>query len=145
MANFVLAYAILLAMEIPSGIGLDWIVGPMVGILSMTIGVFVSYGMLFTDPGALSGVVGIVSVGGSFVGSSLMRLAIFTAFLSVNLGLFNLFPIPALDGGKALFAILEKVSPKVEKVQIPVTVASVIFLITLMSIATIKDLIELIF
>jgi regulator of sigma E protease len=33
----------------------------------------------------------------------------FTAFLSLNLAVFNVLPIPALDGGRVLFLIIEKV------------------------------------
>jgi len=44
----------------------------------------------------------------------------FAAFLSLNIGLINLFPLPALDGGRICFLLLEKirrgqrVSPKTE-------------------------------
>ena len=35
-----------------------------------------------------------------------------TAFLSINVGLFNLFPIPPLDGGRLVFLLLEKLRGK---------------------------------
>jgi len=143
LMNFIVAYLVLLAMEMSHGIGLELLYAPVLAMVSMTVGTIVSYGMLFIDPGAMSGVVGIVSSGGSFVGSSLMRLGVFTAFLSVNLGLFNLLPIPALDGGKILFAGLERISARAVKLQVPVTVISVIFLLALMGFATVADIVKL--
>ncbi len=42
----------------------------------------------------------------------LLNLVSLAAFLSISLGLFNLFPIPALDGSRILFLILEKLRGK---------------------------------
>lgn len=69
-------------------------------------------GQMFTQqvPVELGGPVRVVSEIGkaaAFGNYQLMQLA---AFLSINLGLFNLLPIPALDGSRALFLVWEKVS-----------------------------------
>lgn len=64
--------------------------------------------------GEVAGPVGIVhqaSVYGFFEGGFL-NIVNFAALLSVNLGIMNLLPIPALDGGRAVFIILEKLFPK---------------------------------
>jgi regulator of sigma E protease len=73
-----------------------------------------------------------------------MRLVIFAVFLNINLGLFNLLPIPALDGGKVLFAFLEKVSIRTREYQLPITIAGIIFLFVMMAFSTIMDLFRLI-
>ncbi|MBN1389134.1 MAG: site-2 protease family protein [Candidatus Thermoplasmatota archaeon] len=142
-ANFIAAYLMLFFINIyQNGPGADLLAAPLVRMFSMTVGVFSSYGMLFREPAAVSGVVGIVTQGGSFVGGSLLKAAIFAVFLSLNLGIFNLLPIPALDGGKVLFAMLEKLSLRTRRIQLPVTVASVIFLVLLMGSATLADIVR---
>nr|WP_284680990.1 RIP metalloprotease RseP [Aceticella autotrophica] len=55
----------------------------------------------------LMGPVGIVQTIGVVAKTGFVDLLIFSAFISVNLGLFNLLPFPALDGGRILFVIIE--------------------------------------
>lgn len=55
----------------------------------------------------LMGPVGIVQAIGTMAKTGLLNLMTFAAFISVNLGLFNLLPIPALDGGRILFVLIE--------------------------------------
>jgi len=55
----------------------------------------------------LSGVVGIYSLVGSYLEAGIIALLLFMALLSVNIGVMNLLPIPALDGGRILFIIIE--------------------------------------
>lgn len=69
----------------------------------------------------------------------------FVALISIYLAIFNLLPIPALDGGKLLFLAIEKirkkpVSPKIEQ---NITGAFFTFLVALMIWVTIKDIIRL--
>lgn len=140
-ANFIAAYLLLLVMDlVQNGSKGDLLVAPILQLGGITWGVVIALGMLVKEPTAVSGAVGMVTQGGSFVGGSLIRLTVFTAFLSINLGLFNLLPIPALDGGKILFAVLEKVSIKTRKLQLPVTVAGILFLIALFGLTTVMDL-----
>ncbi len=81
------------------------------GILSMFVG---------TTPVELTGPVGIAQITGEVAKAGLSPLLEFAAFLSMNLGIINLFPIPALDGGRIAFVLLEwlrrgkRVSPKIE-------------------------------
>ena len=81
------------------------------GILSMLAG---------TTSLQLTGPVGIAQMTGEVARGGISPLLEFAAFLSLNIGLINLFPLPALDGGRISFLILEKVrrgrrvSPKTE-------------------------------
>lgn len=72
--------------------------------------------------GDLSGPVGIFSLVSSAAAGGVLSLLIFTAFLSINIGLLNLLPIPALDGGQILFLGVEAVTGK----KIPHKVANII-------------------
>jgi len=69
----------------------------------------------------------------------------FLALLSIFLALFNILPIPALDGGRFVFLIIEglkgrSVNPKLEQ---KLTAACFIFLIGIMVLITIRDIINL--
>jgi regulator of sigma E protease len=71
----------------------------------------------------------------------------FAAFLSLNLAIINLFPLPALDGGRIVFVFLEvarrgkRVSPRTEAL---VHLAGFIMLITLMVVITYVDILRVI-
>lgn len=69
----------------------------------------------------LSGPVGIVGAIGEVVGSTshgvafsqmLLDLMTFVVFITINVGIFNLLPIPALDGARAFFLIIESIRRK---------------------------------
>ncbi|WDL97350.1 RIP metalloprotease RseP [Alicyclobacillus sp. ALC3] len=60
----------------------------------------------------LSGPVGIADVISQQAQSGIWQVVMITALLSLNLGLFNLLPIPALDGGRLLFMLVEMVRGK---------------------------------
>ncbi len=85
--------------------------------------VLISLRMLFTGKASISdmsGPVGIVSVIGSTVSASksagayyvFLNVVSIAILLSANLGVFNLLPIPALDGGRLVFLILEAIRRK---------------------------------
>lgn len=60
------------------------------------------------EPDAVSGPVGIYKMVGEVAQTNnISNLLYFTALLSINLGIFNLLPIPFLDGGRACFIIYE--------------------------------------
>src|SRR5690606_13039985 len=61
------------------------------------------------DMSALTGPVGIVALVGDANSLGLVYLLTFTAIISINLGIINLIPFPALDGGRILFLIIEKI------------------------------------
>lgn len=64
----------------------------------------------------ITGPVGIVKVVGEFakIGNATVLLWL-TAILSINIGIFNLLPFPALDGGRIVFVILEMLGIKMDK------------------------------
>ena len=57
----------------------------------------------------LAGPLGIAQMSGSVAEHGLPQLVLFTAILSVNLGMINLFPVPMLDGGHLVFYVIEAV------------------------------------
>lgn len=59
-----------------------------------------------------SGPVGIVRATGEAAQAGIIPLALFAGFLSLNLGILNLMPIPALDGGRLFFLLIEAVRRK---------------------------------
>lgn len=61
---------------------------------------------------ALSGPVGIYKTTETVVTFGLYNILYFAAMLSVNLGIMNLLPLPALDGGRLLFFAVEAVRGK---------------------------------
>ncbi len=66
----------------------------------------------------------------------------FLAFLSLNLGIVNLLPIPALDGGKILLNVIEGIrrKPLPESVETGITLVGVVFLVILMVLVTWNDI-----
>ena len=60
----------------------------------------------------VSGPVGVASVLGQATKIGLDTLLPILALITVNLGIFNLFPLPALDGGRILFVIVEMIIGK---------------------------------
>ena len=73
-----------------------------------------------TVPVNLTGPVGLAQMTGEIVKTGMSNLLSFAAVISLNLGILNIFPIPAMDGGRIVFVLLEwvrrgkRVSPKVE-------------------------------
>ena len=61
---------------------------------------------------ALSGPVGIYQVTDQVASYGIISLMNFAGMLSINLGIMNLLPIPALDGGRLLFIAIEAVRGK---------------------------------
>lgn len=73
------------------------------------LGLLVSGGASVSD---LAGPVGITRLVGEAAQIGSVFLLFFTAFLSINLGILNLLPIPALDGSRIVFAIIEAIRKK---------------------------------
>ena len=67
-----------------------------------------------------------------------------TAMISINLAVLNIIPFPALDGGRALLIIIEKLkgSPVNKKAEQLVNTVGFAFLIALMVYVTAKDIIR---
>jgi len=108
------------------------------GILSMIIG---------ATPVAVTGPVGIAQITGEVARAGISPLLEFAAFLSINLAIINIFPLPALDGGRIAFVLLEwvrrgkRVSPKTEGL---VHFIGFAMLMAVMLIITYQDIIRII-
>ena len=96
--------------------------------------------------GSLAGPVGIYSVVGSAASSGLVSLLYLTAYISINVGFINLLPIPAFDGGRLLFLIIEKIkgSPVDPKLENTIHTIGFFLLMALMILITYNDVIRLI-
>ena len=93
----------------------------------------------------LSGPVGIVSAISQAASYGLTDVVEMLVLITVNLGVFNLLPIPALDGGRLVFLGVEAVirRPVSERLQENLTLATFILLFGLMIFATYNDVIRL--
>ncbi len=93
----------------------------------------------------LTGPVGIVVMTKEMSDLGLPYLLQFAAILSINLGIFNILPIPGLDGGRIFFILIEKIkgSPVKEAVEQWAHMVGFILLLLLMVFVTIKDVINL--
>jgi regulator of sigma E protease len=94
----------------------------------------------------LSGPIGIVDVTAKVADLGIQPLLLLTALLSVNLGVLNLLPIPALDGGHIIFNLYEAIFKKEvnEEIMYKLTLAGWILLGGLMIIGIYNDLHRLI-
>lgn len=91
--------------------------------------------------GSLGGPIKIAQLTGEVRHMGFDYLMQFTAFLSLNLAVLNILPFPALDGGRVLFLIIEKIRGKKnnQKIEQIANTAGFMFLILLMILVTIKD------
>lgn len=93
------------------------------------------------------GPVGIAQITGEVARAGISPLLELAAFISINLGIINLFPLPALDGGRIVFVLLElvrrgkRVSPKIEGM---VHLVGFALLIGLILIVTYRDILNII-
>ncbi len=111
--------------------------------------VFVSLGMLFTgDAGVsdLSGPLGVVSAMSTVAKTGFLDFIFFAGFLAVNIGVMNLLPLPALDGGRIFFVLVELIfrRPIPREKEGYVHFVGFILLIGLMLFATWNDIVRLV-
>ena len=94
----------------------------------------------------LSGPVGIVTAIGQAASYGWQDLLELLALITVNVGIFNLLPFPALDGGKVVFLLIEGVTGHAvpEKIQSSLTLAAFALLFALMIFATYNDIVRLV-
>ena len=94
----------------------------------------------------LSGPVGIVTAIGQAASYGVRDLFELLVLITVNLGIFNLLPFPALDGGKVVFLLIEGVTGHAvpEKIQSGLTLAAFALLFGLMIFATYNDILRLV-
>lgn len=91
---------------------------------------------------AMSGPVGLTAAIGNIAKQRLFDLIPIMALITMNLGLFNLLPLPALDGGRLLFILIEIITRKKvpEKYESLVHGIGFILLLALMVLITAKDI-----
>lgn len=94
----------------------------------------------------VSGPVGIAGAVGSASAQGLGDLLSIMAVISINLALINLIPVPALDGGRLLFVIIESIIRRPIKPQVAQVVNAVgfVFLILLMVVVTAHDIFKIV-
>lgn len=93
----------------------------------------------------LGGVIRIGAIAGDMAEKGMISLITFTALLSINLGLINLFPIPMLDGGHLVFYAIEalKGTPLSEQLQEYAFRVGFVILIGIMLFANINDFVQI--
>jgi len=96
---------------------------------------------------AVSGPVGVTATVADVAKQDLFDILPIMALITINLGIFNLLPIPALDGGRLLFIILEMIcrKPVAKKYEGTIHMVGFIILLGLMILIAAKDIWALIF
>ena len=92
---------------------------------------------LFAHPEELMGIVGIVRVGNQVAAAG--RSLELARSLSVSFAVLNLLPIPVLDGGQILMSSLEEIFPRLVRLRVPLTVAGLVLLASVMVYANVHD------
>jgi len=112
-------------------------------LLLSSLGILISGGASVND---LAGPVGIYKLIGEAAQAGMVLLLSFTAFLSINLGILNLLPIPALDGSRIVFALVEAIRKKPLEPEKEGFIhwLGFLFLIMLMVLVTYNDIVRLI-
>lgn len=99
--------------------------------------VIVSIVAKLTVPEEVAGPVGIARMTHYFVKQGLMALVQFTALISISLGVINIMPFPALDGGRFLFVIYEFVTRRRANAKMESVIHTVGFALLMMLILAI--------
>lgn len=104
---------------------------------------------LFTGGGLsenLSGPIGIASIAGKAADTGLVSLLFFTGVLSLSLGILNLLPLPALDGGHLVILALESIRGRslTERTYTVVGAVGIAFFLILTVIVSYNDIMKLV-
>ncbi|MDY4920330.1 MAG: RIP metalloprotease RseP [Phascolarctobacterium sp.] len=93
-------------------------------------------------PAEVSGPIGVAQMAGQVAEKGLLPLMNFVAFLSINLGVINLLPLPALDGGHFVLLILEALrgKPLGSKAMNNIQMVGVALILALTIFSTFKDI-----
>ncbi|HGJ2675541.1 TPA: RIP metalloprotease RseP [Streptococcus pneumoniae] len=99
------------------------------------------------DLNKLGGPVAIFKTSSDAAKNGIENILYFLAMISINIGIFNLIPIPALDGGKIVLNILEAIrrKPLKQEIETYVTLAGVVIMVVLMIAVTWNDIMRLFF
>jgi regulator of sigma E protease len=118
----------------------------MLVLVTVGLGTFLYNAVVGTaDFSQIAGPVGIVGLVGDASQLGFIYLVQFTAIISLNLAIINLIPIPALDGGRLLFVLIEAIKGSPIKPQVANTLNAIGFLllILLMIVVTFNDILRL--
>lgn len=93
----------------------------------------------------LSGPVGIFQITAETTQNGLLPAVSLIALLSLNIGIFNLLPLPVLDGGRIFITLIEKISGRKlgERAEMVIMMIGVVLLVALMVFATWQDIMRL--
>ena len=99
------------------------------------------------DLNKLGGPVALFKASSDAAKNGIENVLYFLAVISINIGIFNLIPIPALDGGKIVLNILEAIrrKPLKQEIETYVTLAGVVIMVVLMIAVTWNDIMRLFF
>lgn len=99
------------------------------------------------DLNKLGGPVAIFKASSDAAKNGIENVLYFLAVISINIGIFNLIPIPALDGGKIVLNILEAIrrKPLKQEIETYVTLAGVVIMVVMMIGVTWNDIMRLFF
>ena len=148
--------AIGISMDMIGTLNLSWYEAPIAGFVTTAtltadtvVGLFDFFKKMFVgdaDFSSVSGPVGIVRIVGDASVLGLVHLISLVALISINLAVINLFPFPALDGGRLLFIIVEAIkgSPIKPVITNSVNGLGFIFLIILMVVITYSDIVKIV-
>ncbi len=115
------------------------LIHPLTEVIKNAYHIITALPALFQQPENISGIVGIVALGGDYVDGNISRLITLAIILNLNLAVFNLLPLPPLDGGKIILLLLEKIHKPFARLQNPITVAGWALMICLLLYVTILD------
>lgn len=110
------------------------------GLWHLFVGIFTFH----ADLSNISGPIGIANAVGDAAHTGFGDLLYLAALISINLAFVNLIPVPALDGGRLLFVIIEsvtrrRINPKIAN---SLTAISFVLLLLLMAVVTVHDIIR---
>jgi regulator of sigma E protease len=116
--------------------------------LSLSLTILVLFGKLLTGKlalGDLAGPVGIAQITGQYAQGGLFSFLGFLAFFSINVAVINLLPIPAMDGGRLVFILIEAIFRKPINIELENKIHLVGFylLLGLMALLTVNDFLRI--
>lgn len=116
--------------------------------LNVFVQTFQVFKMLFTGQlglNNLSGPIGVVNEIGKATTMGFSSVLFMFAFININIGIFNLLPFPALDGGRAVFILIEMITgkPVPKEIEAKIHLVGIILLFALIIVVSFKDIITL--
>ena len=119
------------------------------GTWSMAKEMYAFFGGLFAGKGSIddvAGPVGIVSIISDQAKTGFLNVLYLTAIISLNLGIINLLPLPALDGGRLVFLIINLITGKRVSTKVEGTIHGIgmLLLLAFMAFIVVKDVLRLV-